>query len=73
MKKMMKLSAGLLLGAMLCMGILVAPQPAEAYYWQCPNGVVFWCADVVFSGGLRYCNSGFWCGGGHYLCHNVRC
>lgn len=62
MKKMMKLSAGLLLGAMLCLGILVTPQSAEAYYWSCSNPArTFWCANTVVSGGVLYCNVGGWC------------
>jgi hypothetical protein len=70
MKKMMKLSAGLLLGAMLCLGILVTPAPANAYYWAC-GSTVFWCADVVVTPSGRFCNTGFWCGPN--VCYGSAC
>lgn len=71
MKKLTRLSAGLFLGAMLCMGMFSAPQPAEAYYWT-GCGYTVWCPDYVFRDGVRYRNTGASCTSGSVTCHYTR-
>ena len=75
MKQLTRISTRLILGALLCLGILGTLPSAEAYYWICSaRAEVIWCPDIAFSNGVRYCNSGFYCQHPDVgLCHFTRC